>query len=117
MTEFCLDMLFGLDMQMDSVIHGFSSGFFASAPGLTGAVEGITEVTVNGAKLPVGGYIDSGLIDSMLDLIVEATGAAAASLWCLIDRGRRRPVIDMLTERERSAAAAKGRNENAAEYL
>ena len=118
MTEFCLDMLFGLDMQMDSVIHGFSSGFFDSAPGLSGTVEGISEVIVNGSILPVGGYIDIGLIDSMLDLIVEAIGAIAASLWCIIDGGRRQPVLDMLAERGRSAAvSAQGRNESASVNL
>ena len=38
-------------------------------------IEGITDVVVNGQSLGLGGYLDVGLRDTMIDLIVNFIGA------------------------------------------
>ncbi len=38
-------------------------------------INNIEEVIVNGERIPVKGYIDIGLFDSMADMFVESAGA------------------------------------------
>ena len=38
-------------------------------------ISGIEEVMINGQPLGVGGYLDIGLIDTMMDLLVNFVGA------------------------------------------
>jgi len=79
--EFTMDRLFQLDMQKDTVVHVISSVMLNS----TGAnkpvmISGITDVTVNGQSLGLGGYLDIGLIDTMKDLFVNFIGAITFSV-------------------------------------
>lgn len=90
--EFGADIFLGMDMQDDTVIHSLTSYLLGDRLGVTGSIEQIQSVTVNGIRLP--GYIDIGLIDSMLDMLLETLGAAVTCiiLWF---RKEMRPWIEM----------------------
>lgn len=74
--EFAMDQLLVLDMQKDTVVHTISSSLLNGA-----VISNIQEVTVNGQKLNIDGYLDIGLIDTMEDLIVNFIGALSFSVW------------------------------------
>lgn len=84
--EFAADTFFGMDMQQDTLITGFHSYLLGSETGVTGALEGISEVFVNGQALP--GYIDIGLHDTMMDMLLETIGAAAVAVFHLVSKGK-----------------------------
>jgi hypothetical protein len=74
--EWGMDMFFGLDMQKDTILHSINSVMLDPAGGNhPTAIMGITEVTVNGHELGLGGYVDIGLYDTMQDLFVNFIGA------------------------------------------
>ena len=79
--EFTMDFFFGLDMQKDTVVTTISSVMLNSdGVQLPVAVDGITTTSVNGQALPVQGYLDIGLIDTMQDLFVNFVGAVTFSV-------------------------------------
>lgn len=82
-AEFAADRFLGMDMQDDILITGIRSYLLGDAVGSTGSIENITSVLVNGQALP--GYIDIGLTDTMLDLLLESAGAAVT---CLLMKGK-----------------------------
>lgn len=84
--EFGADTFLGMDMQDDTVVYGLTSYLLGDAVGITGSIENIQSVVVNGIALP--GYIDIGLIDSMLDMLLESLGALVTCLLLLLDNGR-----------------------------
>lgn len=84
--EFGADNFLGMDMQDDTVIHSLTSYLLGDSLGVTGSIENIQSVTVNGIVLP--GYIDIGLVDSMLDMLLETLGAIVTCLIIWADRGR-----------------------------
>lgn len=98
--EFGADRFLGMDMQNDTVITNITSYLLGNEPGVAGSIENIQSVVVNGVPLPVNGYIDVGLTDSMLDMMLESLGALITCLVLLLDRGRH-PLI-----REKEAGAA-----------
>lgn len=78
--EFGCDMLLHTDAQKDTVIHTISSvNLNQSGENVPVVIDNITEVTVNGQSLGLGGYIDIGLIDTMKDLFVNFIGASVFS--------------------------------------
>lgn len=79
--EYGCDRLLGMEMQGDRVITGFHSYLLGEAPGLTGYTGLIESVSINGTPLPVAGYIDTGIIDTMSDMLLGACGAV---LYCII---------------------------------
>ena len=85
--EFGADIFLGMDMQDDTVIHSLTSYLLGDSLGVTGSIENIESVVVNGVALP--GYIDIGLIDSMLDMLLETLGAMVTCLMLWINRGKR----------------------------
>ena len=85
--EFGADTFLGMDMQDDTVIHSLTSYLLGESLGVTGSIENIQSVVVNGVALP--GYIDIGLIDSMLDMLLETLGAMVTCLMLWINRGKR----------------------------
>ena len=85
--EFGADTFLGMDMQDDTVIHSLTSYLLGESLGVTGSIENIESVVVNGVALP--GYIDIGLIDSMLDMLLETLGAMVTCLMLWIHRGKR----------------------------
>ena len=86
--EFGADIFLGMDMQDDTVINSLTSYLLGDTLGVTGSIENIQSVTVNGVQIP--GYIDIGLIDSMLDMLLETLGAVVTCLVLWLDKGKRR---------------------------
>lgn len=75
--EFAMDTFLKLDMQKDTVINAISSTYLdPTKQNLRVAISGIEEVMINGEPLGVGGYLDIGLIDTMMDLVVNFIGAS-----------------------------------------
>lgn len=79
--EFGMDMIFGLDMQKDTIVNSIHSVMLDSTnSNIPIGIEGIKDVTVNGQSLGLGGYLDIGLIDTMKDLLVNFIGAVVFSV-------------------------------------
>lgn len=87
-VEFGADRFLGMDMQDDVVITDITSYLLGDGIGVTGKLENIQSVAVNGVPLPVKGYIDIGLTDSMVDMMLESLGALITCLLLLLDKGR-----------------------------
>lgn len=86
--EFGCDTFLGTDMQNDTVITEIHSYFLADELGVAGSIVDIEEVTVNGQPLPVAGYLDIGLIDTMMDMLLEIIGSLAVVAIFIFSRGR-----------------------------
>ena len=69
--------------------------------GEMGSIEPITEVIVNGQKLD--GYLDIGLIDTMLDMMICFIGSLG---FCLQDALRKKPFPQQVVRCERKPAKA-----------
>lgn len=79
--EHGVDVLLGLDMQKDTILHSISSVMLDPTGGnVPTAVKDITTVVVNGQELGLGGYLDIGLYDTMFDLGVNFIGAVVFSI-------------------------------------
>ena len=79
--EFGMDRLFRMDMQKDTIITWIASTEFDPTRSNTAVViDGIRETLVNGSPLPVEGYLDIGLIDTMADMFVNFIGAVVFSV-------------------------------------
>lgn len=87
-VEFGADTFLGMDMQDDTVVTAIHSYMLDEGIGVVGSIGNITEAAVNGMLLPVEGYIDIGLIDSMLDMLLETVGAVVTVVLCLLDKGK-----------------------------
>ena len=85
-VEFGADHFLGMDMQDDMLVTHLTSYLLGEGVGVTGSVENIQSVVVNGIQLP--GYIDIGLTDSMLDMMLESLGALVTCLLILLDKGK-----------------------------
>ena len=84
--EFGADRFLGMDMQDDMLVTHLTSYLLGEGAGVTGSVENIQSVVVNGIQLP--GYIDIGLTDSILDMMLESLGALVTCLLILLDNGK-----------------------------
>ncbi len=78
--EFSMDQLFGMDTQKDTIIHAINS-VSLSADGSMTTFKDISQVIVDGTVLPISGYLDIGLIDTMQDLMVNFIGATVFSVF------------------------------------
>ena len=90
--EFTMDQLFMTDMQKDTVVHAIHSVALDPSKGQhVKTISHITQTIVNGKVLPIHGYLDIGLIDTMGDLFVNFIGAL---IFCTIGyfalKGRQR---------------------------
>ena len=96
--EFGADMLFGADMQKDTVVDSITSVMLdPTNSNKTVTIDGIEDVIVNGESLGLGGYLDIGLIDTMKDLLVNFLGAVVFSVggfFYLKFRGKRSRIIE-----------------------
>ena len=82
--EYSAYALFRIDMQEDTLIHGFSSYFLAGSHNQTVTIDGITKTIIffqNGEFLVLDGYLDIGLYDTLNDITVCFIGAL---LWLLV---------------------------------
>ena len=79
--EFFMDTVYHLDMQKDTIINSIYSVTLDPTKSNTPiAVKNITGVTINGQELGLGGYLDIGLKDTMIDLVVNFIGATVFSV-------------------------------------
>lgn len=79
--EFGMDQIAGYDMQKDTVIHAIRSvSLNPEGHNVPVVLDSITETMVNGKILPVAGYLDVGLWDTMEDLVVNFVGAVIFSV-------------------------------------
>lgn len=86
--EFGADTFLGMDMQQDTLIDHFHSYLLGDSLGVTGSLDSITEVLVNGQRLP--GYIDIGLHDTMMDMLFETLGALVVMVVHIVTKGKYR---------------------------
>ena len=79
--EFAMDFFCELDMQKDTVVHVISSTFLDPLRDNNSIIiRDIQNVSVNGEMLDVNGYLDIGLYDTMMDLVVNFIGAIIFSV-------------------------------------
>lgn len=97
-AEYGADLFLGMDMQDDTVVSSITSYLLGPEKGVTGSMDQIRSVTVNGVPLPVNGYIDVGLHDTMLDMLLEAAGALVTCALLLIGKGKR-PLIQTVSKK------------------
>ena len=96
--EYTMDHVFLMDMQKDTVVHTVSSVVLnpmrVQRPWI---IRDITEMSINGTEMGVGGYVDLGLIDTMEDLFVNFIGALTFSIigWLALHGKRRERIIAM----------------------
>lgn len=109
--EFGVDNFLGMDMQKDVIINEIRS--VTLDPTKTNTVvtiDGITEVSLNGTELGLGGYLDIGLYDTMNDLFVNFIGAVIFSIigfFYIKNRGKgkiARNFIPKLRENKKEAS-------------
>ena len=87
-VEYGADLFLGMDMQDDTVVNHITSYMLGTEKGVTGSIKDIQSVVINGAALPVDGYIDIGLHDTMLDMLWESGGALVTCMLLFIDKGK-----------------------------
>lgn len=92
--EFGSDMLFSSDMQADTVITTVVTKINRT-DGSVDVFQNIKDTVVNGESLGVNGYLDIGLIDTVVDMLVETIGALVYFVYAIIDRDRH-PLISLL---------------------
>lgn len=79
--EFAMDYFCELDMQKDTVVHMISSTYLDPMRDNNTIIIGdIRNVAVNGKMLDINGYLDIGLFDTMMDLVVNFVGAIIFSI-------------------------------------
>mgnify|MGYP003292096067 CR=1 FL=1 len=118
--EYGMDVLFLTDMQKDTILHSIAS-VDLSSDGTVVVLRDISTVAVNGQTLPVAGYLDIGLHDTMADLFVNFVGAVVFSVlgyFYIRHRGRGRSgwlmkwLLPSLAEEAESAAKEETSDEN-----
>ena len=79
--EFACDVFLNTDMQKDAVVNSIASVMLnISGENKAVVIDGIEKIAVNGNNLPVNGYLDIGLFDTMMDLFVNFLGAVVFSI-------------------------------------
>ena len=81
--EYAMDTFLNFDMQCDTVVHSIRSYLVSPSQMAVETIDNITEVTINGVPLDVGGYLDLGHIDTMNDMLSNAAGGI---LYCVAIR-------------------------------
>ncbi len=78
--EFACDYVIHTDMQKDTILHTISSVNLSPDGTQVTVFSGITDMSLNGESLGLGGYLDIGLYDTMEDLFVNFIGAMVFSI-------------------------------------
>ena len=86
--EYGMDWFFAMDMQNDTVVSVINSYIIGDGLGELVSIPDITRTVVNSVPLPVEGYIDIGLHDTMGDMLIEAAGAVVCTVLYAADKGR-----------------------------
>jgi len=79
--EFAMDTYFGMDMQKDTIIPVIRSVMLNPEGRNVPVTVAVESVIVNGVEWNLGGYLDIGLVDTMMDLFVNFIGAAVFSVF------------------------------------
>ena len=79
--EYSCDHLIGSDMQKDTLITTIRTYFLGDEIGKIGVIENIKTITINGEVMPFEGYLDIGLIDTLLDLLMALIGSVVFSIY------------------------------------
>lgn len=87
--EFGADRLFGWDMQNDTVISEIHSYELGGELGERGSLQDIQLVSIDGTPLPFEGYLDIGLIDTMMDMLLETCGALVTVVGFSLNQKKR----------------------------
>ena len=104
---FSAEILGEISSFYDAIVHSISSVMLD--PTHTNhaiRINDITQVTVNGQDLGLGGYLDIGLIDTMEDLVVNFIGAVVFSVFGFLyvkNRGKKDSIISRFVPRRKSA--------------
>lgn len=109
--EFAADRILLLDMQKDTIVHTISSVALDTTNSNSPVViTGITDASVNGTSLGLGGYLDIGLYDTMEDLFVNFVGAVVfAVIGYNEEKSEKRWLTEkLLPHRRRHAASPTG---------
>ncbi len=77
--EYGMDTVFHTDMQKDTVVYTVPTVALGGDGAVT-VLDNISSVAVNGTELPLDGYLDIGLHDTMADLLVNFCGAVVFSV-------------------------------------
>lgn len=91
-VEYGADRLFDMDMQNDTVVHSITSYKLGNELGVLGRIPSIDSVVINGSQLPLNGYLDIGLIDTMTDTLLESLGTVITVVVLALDHGRHPPI-------------------------
>ena len=88
--EYAMDSMFLVDMQKDSIVQHISSvALDPMEQNVPVIIQNIKSTVIDGELLPLQGYLDIGLYDTMNDLIVNFIGAAVfafLSYWYIRKR-------------------------------
>ena len=99
-VEYGADTFLGMDMQDVTVVSHITSYLLGPEKGTTGSIKDIQSVVINGTALPVDGYIDIGLHDTMLDMLLESIGALITCILLFIDKGKH-PLIQTISKQRK----------------
>ena len=102
--EFVCDVFFGMDLQNDTLVNSFSSSFLSGNTNVLVVVDGIRSVEVNGRTLVTDGYLDIGLYDTMMDLVVNFIGAVVFSVlgyFYVKNRGKHKFALHFIPRRKK----------------
>ena len=72
--EFGMDNFCNRDMQKDTIIHTIKSAKLSQGDQSLTILKDVTDVSINGESLNLGGYLDIGLYDTMGDLFYNLVG-------------------------------------------
>ena len=100
--EYAAYAFFGIDMQEDTLIHGFGSYFLAGSHNATVVLNDIGQTVIyygNGQTLVLEGYLDIGMYDTLNDMTVCFLGGLAWLAVLLADNAFRGPVRRLLLPR------------------
>jgi len=84
--EYAVDSFVGNDMQKDAYVYQINSYLLSDEIGKMRHIQDIGSVTLNGEALR--GYVDIGLHDTMLDLLLECGCALLYVLYYVLKKGR-----------------------------
>ena len=92
-VEFFLDTFMGTDMQKDSLLTTVKSYLLQEelfhVKGELLTVDQVKTIfVINGEEYAINGYLDTGRMDTMLDMLVEGLGALVYSVVYLLDKGK-----------------------------
>lgn len=104
--ECFMDLTFHTDMQKDTVIHNlYTVALDPTNSNKVVGITGITDTTVNGESLGLGGYLDIGLLDTMKDLFVNFIGAVVFSVTGFFyakSKGRKKTAAQSFVPRKKA---------------